>query len=89
MEQVRSATIPPLEVSVTSCQTESSGSSSVRVRMVVTASSPVPLRMFHARPFFHQVTVWGCLAGVCSVTVNWPSVDRERTNVLKGAPITV
>lgn len=37
-------------------QTESSGSSSVRVRMVVTASSPVPCRMFHARPSFHQVT---------------------------------
>ena len=56
MAQVRAATIPFLEISVTSCQTEFSGSSSVRVRMVVMASSPVPLRIFHAKPFFHQVT---------------------------------
>ena len=56
MAQVRAATIPFLEVSVTKSQTASSGSSSVRVRRVVTASSPVPCRMFHARPSFHQVT---------------------------------
>ena len=56
MEQVRAAMTPPLETSVTSCQTESSASTSVRVRRVVIASSPVPFRMFQARPFFHHVT---------------------------------